>query len=111
MSVPIDLIAIGPKKADTISPRRHDFARHHVTAWRLLADVPPGLARTNCASGIASHGALAVPCNKVWVTDAMRPGNRIFVSYIGLPDRLDSFRGLRFRVEFKVPGSKLQVGR
>src|SRR5262245_47045445 len=62
---------------------------------------------TVCADGTSSHGGDTAPPNKVSAIDATRPGNRIFLSYIGLPHGLDGIRVLRFGNEFKVQDLKL----
>jgi hypothetical protein len=48
-----------------------------------------------------------LPSRKLSATAAIAPGNCIFLSYIAVPDRLDSSRVLRFGNEFKVQSSKL----
>jgi hypothetical protein len=63
-----------------------------------------------CASGRASHGGFLRAGNKLSVTVATGPGRVIFLSYIAVPDRLDSARVLRLRrsSKFQVPSFKLK---
>jgi hypothetical protein len=76
---------------------------------KLRASATPARARAVCATGTASHGSGAGLCNKLSATCAMRPSDGFFLSYIGLPDRLDSRRVVRLRSTFKVQGFKFKV--
>jgi hypothetical protein len=64
-----------------------------------------------CAGRTGSRDVPARSCNKLSATCAKRPGTRDFLSYIAVPDRLDSSRVLRFRNEFQVQSSKFKVGK